>query len=51
MVQIHVSTSTNTKEELADLLRHIASQIDEGYTSGYTPHWTITGEEEKTDND
>lgn len=35
-----------TNEELPDLLRYIASQIESGMTSGYHPGWEIVDEDE-----
>lgn len=46
MRQIHIGDSVNTVDDLPDLLRRIAKLIEDGYKSGYYPHWTITGDDE-----
>jgi len=30
-----------TNADAADVLRHVAGLIDEGYTSGYHPRWWL----------
>lgn len=42
---INVKESAESVSALADLLRHIASQLDEGYTSGYYPTWEMETDE------
>lgn len=32
-------------------LEHIASLVEQGYTSGYYPNWSITIEEDENDED
>ena len=36
---------SKTENDLAELLRHIASQIDNGMTSGHYPGWEIVEDE------
>jgi hypothetical protein len=47
MIQLHVSDTYATSDDLLLALEQIVGMIGEGYTSGYTPHWTITGEQEE----
>jgi len=46
MITFKVTQETETKEEMADALIHIAEMIRMGYTSGINPHWEIDGEED-----
>ena len=39
--EIEISETTKKDYDMADLLRHIAGMIDEGYTSGYDPTWNL----------
>lgn len=53
MAKIEIETENDYYEYVADELRHIASLIDEGYTSGYFPTWSVEGitEENKEDEE
>lgn len=46
MITIKISEETNSTADMSDLLRNIAKQIDEGFTSGAYPHWTIIDKSE-----
>jgi hypothetical protein len=46
MISINITEEKNTPEEMAETLRHIANQIEQGYTSGYYPTWEL---KDKTD--
>ncbi|UDL15822.1 hypothetical protein QEH42_gp136 [Microbacterium phage Pumpernickel] len=37
-VTVHLTDS----DDVAATLRDIAAQIEDGFTSGYYPHWTLT---------
>ena len=50
MITIDISQEAHSSGEAADLLRHIAEQLDRGYTSGYYPTWSIEGEAEPEDD-
>lgn len=39
--QFTINQNYNDTQELADSLRRIADLIDDGYTSGYEPYWTV----------
>lgn len=47
MRQIHIGEDTKDAYEMASLLREIASKLEDGYTSGYYPHWTLVGNDEE----
>lgn len=47
MIKIEIHEEVSNAEEMVDLLNEIATKVKEGYTSGYHPGWTISGEEEK----
>jgi hypothetical protein len=52
MFKIHITKEAHTPEEMAETLKYIAKQIEEGYTSGYQPTWELkdeTGRQEKID--
>ena len=44
---IGINWVTKTPDEMADLLRKIAGMIEEGYTSGYYPHWELEEQEDE----
>ena len=46
MISINITEEKNTPEEMVETLRHIANQIEQGYTSGYYPTWEL---KDKTD--
>jgi hypothetical protein len=46
MIGITINSIAENKEELADMLRIIADQLDQGYVAGYDPTFEITGEVE-----
>jgi len=48
---IGINWQTETSEEMADLLRHIAGMIEGGYTSGYYPHWELEEQEDEENED
>lgn len=47
MKGIAIYETVDSEQALADLLRHIASLVEQGYTSGYYPGWEL--QEEKDD--
>lgn len=47
MIQVTITETTGTKDQMVELLRNIASQIEEGKSEGYYPRWAIDGEEEE----
>lgn len=53
MISIELNAETCNTWEAASLLRHIASQIDKGFTSGLEigATWNLTGEPEEDDSD
>ena len=42
MITLEVFKDTEYVTEIVADLRHIANLIEEGYTSGYDPEWTLT---------
>ena len=44
MLKITIPETADDAEEMADRLRYIAGQIEEGFTSGYHPAWSLDGE-------
>jgi hypothetical protein len=50
-INIEIIEETETYDDMADLLRHIADQIEEGYRSGIFPSWSTEGEEEQNENE
>ena len=42
MFKINIQHETSSPEQMVETLRHIANQIEEGYTSGYYPTWDMT---------
>lgn len=51
MITISINIETYTKDGMAETLRYIANQIEEGYTSSYDPAWELFGEEKLDDED
>ena len=47
MYKINVKHETSSTEQMVETLRHIATQIEEGYTSGYYPTWELTNQTQK----
>lgn len=45
MIRIDISEDAPNASKMADMLRNIADMIDEGFTSGYYPSWSLEGEE------
>lgn len=43
-MKIEITQQVKDESEMADLLKRIAELIEEGYTSGYHPHWTLIEE-------
>lgn len=46
MRTIVISEETETGDEFAYILEHIAGQIRQGYTSGIEPSWSLEGADE-----
>ncbi len=46
-MKINITEEVSSKTELVTLLEYITKLIDEGYTSGYYPHWNIEKTEEQ----
>jgi len=46
MLAINVYQEVASIEEAADILRDIAEQLDDGFTSGYDPCWNLEEQEE-----
>jgi hypothetical protein len=46
MVRISIFAGKENVEDMAEMLRHIADQLDQGMTSGYYPGWELVEEEE-----
>lgn len=44
-VRISIFESADSYEQLAELLRHIALQLDNGETEGFYPSWETVMEE------
>jgi len=51
MLKIVIDDDKPTAEEMADLLEYIASQLRDGMTSGFYPHWRLEGDEQLADQD
>ena len=50
MISIEITEEVEDRSGMVDLLRHIAEQLEKtGVTTGYYPHWSIKGEEEKSE--
>lgn len=49
-MRIVINSAKPDAESMADLLRNVAGQLDQGYTSGFYPHWTLTDEEDDIDD-
>lgn len=45
-LNVIIHNDSDSKDELANLLRYIAGKIDDGYTSGHYPGWEIVDEDE-----
>lgn len=43
-MRIVITEEAATRYELAEVLRHIAAKLEDGFTSGYYPHWSIEGD-------
>ena len=46
MIEITIFDKTPDRDAMADLLRHIADQLDNGMVMGFAPGWETTGTEE-----
>nr|DAU46656.1 MAG TPA: hypothetical protein [Caudoviricetes sp.] len=44
-IRISIFESAESYEQLAEMLRHIAMQLDNGATEGFYPGWETTVEE------
>jgi hypothetical protein len=44
VLYIEISSSCESKEEMSEMLRHIAELIEKGFTSGFQPTWNIKDE-------
>ena len=44
MLKITIPEPAEDTEELADRLRYIAGLIEQGFTSGYDPAWSLDDE-------
>ena len=42
-VTITITEEASDAEEMADHLRYIAGLLDQGFTSGYGPAWSLDG--------
>jgi hypothetical protein len=42
MITLEVFENADSETDTVELLRHIVNLIEEGYTSGYDPEWTLT---------
>jgi hypothetical protein len=42
MITLEVFENADSETDTVELLRHIVNLIEEGYTSGYDPGWTLT---------
>jgi len=52
MLSIEIHSDANTEGDLAMMLRHIADQVEQGFTSSYdVPRFTISGEEELSEEE
>lgn len=47
MIKINIQTEVSSVSDLSEMLKHIATQIDNGYTSGVSPTWDIVDETER----
>lgn len=45
MLSIEISEEVSTPSDMAELLGRIAALLEEGFTSGFGPNWTLNGEE------
>lgn len=41
MWTIEITEEVASTYDMVDLLKHIASLVEQGYTSGYYPHWNL----------
>jgi len=48
-MRINITEEVSSTTDLINLLKHIAKLIDEGYTSGYYPHWSIEKTEDESE--
>lgn len=44
MIKIEISEEVSSKSDLVELLNEIATKLESGYTSGYHPHWDLSGD-------
>jgi len=51
MLTIEISEETATPEDMATALRRIADLLDQGYTSGIEPGWSLSGEAWEPEDD
>ena len=49
--KIEIYDEADSEDEMADLLRHIADMVEDGYTSGYYPGWVMRDIPDSTDLD
>lgn len=50
MITIEITEKVHTHHDVVLLLEEIQRLINEGFTSGYYPHWELKGDEEVEDN-
>jgi hypothetical protein len=46
-MKIIITEEVTTVTEMVELLNNISKKIDEGYTTGYYPHWSVELTEEE----
>ena len=46
MLSIEIHSDANTEGDLAEMLRHIADQVEQGYVQGHEPAYEVSGVEE-----
>ena len=40
-MKINITEEVTSLTELVTLLNYISKKVDEGYTNGYYPHWSV----------
>lgn len=47
MITIEIDEETATHNDMVYVLERVLELIKQGYTSGYEPSWSLSGEEEE----
>ena len=55
MISIEIHSDADTEDDMVEMLRHIANQVEKGYVCNldnpHNPRWEISGEPEEPEDE